>query len=44
MSRTKRQKKTGGKSVSHQCKNNGECYYCTKNRTYKNLKNEKTNS
>jgi len=32
MSRTVKQKKTGGKAVSHQCRNNGECSYCNKNR------------
>ena len=38
MSRTIKQKKTGGKAVSHSCKNNGTCSYCTDNRLYKNNK------
>jgi hypothetical protein len=40
MSRTIKQKKTGGKSFSWGCGNNRGCWYCTKNRTYKNIKNE----
>ena len=33
-----RKNKTGGKSVSHSCRNNGNCNYCTSNRIYKNKK------
>lgn len=36
----RRKKKTGGKSVSRLCQNNGSCVYCKTNRTYKNLKRE----
>jgi hypothetical protein len=38
MSRTIKQKKTGGKAVSHNCRNNGTCPYCTDNRLHKNNK------
>ena len=38
MSRTIKKKLTGGKAVSHQCRNNGTCTYCIENRTYKNNK------
>jgi hypothetical protein len=47
MSRTIKQKKTGAKAVSHQCRNNGPCPYCFGNRMYKHLKrmiNGKTNN
>ncbi len=35
MSRTIKQKKTGAKAVSHSCRNNGTCSYCTDNRLHK---------
>lgn len=38
MSRTIKQKKTGGKAVSHSCRNNGTCSYCTDNRLHKHNK------
>ena len=38
MSRTIKQKKTGAKAVSHQCRNNGSCPWCYGNRMYKHLK------
>ena len=47
MSRTIKQKKTGGKAVSHQCRNHGTCPVCFGNRMYKHLKrmiNGKTNN
>lgn len=34
----KRNKKTGGKSISSRCQNNGDCPYCTSNRTIKTIK------
>ena len=37
MSRTKKQKKTGGKAVSFHCRNNGACSYCYNNRYHKHL-------
>ena len=33
-----RNKKTGGKSYSKHCQNNGICEYCRSNRLYKNTK------
>lgn len=33
-----RKSKTGGKAVSHSCRNNGNCPWCTSNRTIKNKK------
>ena len=47
MSRTKKKKFTGAKAVSRQCRNNGSCPHCRKNRLYKHLKrmiNGKTNN
>lgn len=38
MSKTKKKKFTGAKAVSRQCRNNGSCPYCRKNRLYKHLK------
>jgi len=38
MSKTNKNKKTGGKAVCYSCKNNGTCPYCTSNRTIKNKK------
>ncbi len=38
MSRTIKRKKTGAKAVSHQCRNNGTCPWCFRDRMYKNLK------
>ncbi len=38
MSRTIKQNKTGGKAVSHKCRNNGDCSYCNNNRQYSSLK------
>ena len=38
MSRTIKQKKTGGKAVSHQCWNNGGCPVCEGNRLHKHNK------
>lgn len=38
MSRTTKQKKTGGKAVSSHCQNNGSCSYCYSNRLIHTLK------
>lgn len=38
MSRTNKKKFTGAKAVSRQCRNNGSCPYCRKNRLHKHLK------
>ena len=40
MSRTIKKALTKAKSVSKQCRNNGNCSYCRGNRTYKNIKHE----
>lgn len=40
MSRTRKHKLTGGKSFDHSCRNNGECPYCTRNRTYNELRDK----
>ena len=34
MSRTYRQKKTGGKAVATSCRNHGDCPWCQGNRRY----------
>lgn len=38
MSRTYKQKKTGGKSMTYSCRNNGTCLWCTRNRTISTLR------
>lgn len=38
MSRTIKQKKTGGKAVARSCRNNGTCTYCTTSRTVSSLR------
>lgn len=38
MSRTRKQKKTGGKALAHSCRNHGTCPWCTRNRTYRTLR------
>lgn len=38
MSDTKKHPYTKAKSISKQCRNDGNCDYCRKNRTYKNEK------
>ena len=38
MSRTRRNKLTGAKAVSKQCRNNGECPYCYDNRMHSTKK------
>ena len=40
MSHTKKQSYTKAKAVDKQCRNNGNCEWCRDNRTYKNDKNE----
>lgn len=45
MSRTIKQKKTGGKAVSRHCQNHGSCNYCYSNRLIHTLKElDRTNS
>lgn len=38
MSRTIRHSLTGAKARFHSCRNNGECSYCTSNRTYRSIR------
>lgn len=38
MSRTIRHNLTGAKARFHHCRNNGECPWCTSNRTYRSLR------
>lgn len=38
MSRTVKHEPTGIKAISHHCRNNGECPYCTGNRTFERVK------
>lgn len=38
--KNKRNKYTGGKSVSSSCRNNGSCEYCRSNRMISTLKNK----
>lgn len=38
MSRTYKQKKTGGKATTYSCRNNGTCPWCTRNRTISTLR------
>jgi hypothetical protein len=38
--KNKRNKLTGGKSVSSHCRNNGSCEYCRSNRMISTLKNK----
>ena len=40
MSRTRKHKLTGGKAVDHSCRNHGECPFCTRNRTYNELRDK----
>lgn len=40
MSRTRKQKLTGAKAVSHQCENHGSCEWCRRNRTYNELRDK----
>ena len=38
MSRTYKHILTGAKARFHYCRNNGECPWCTRNRTYRSLR------
>lgn len=38
MSKTYRHNLTGSKARFHSCRNNGECPWCTRNRTYRSLR------
>lgn len=38
MSRTRKQKLTGGKAFAYSCRNHGTCPWCTRNRTYRTLR------
>ncbi|AWM31344.1 hypothetical protein [Hymenobacter nivis] len=40
MSRTTKQPKTGGKRISSQCQNNGQCNWCVNNRTIASQRQE----
>lgn len=40
MSRTRKHKLTGAKSVSHSCENHGSCPWCKGNRTYNELRDK----